>query len=58
MIAKTLVNMLKMVLEKIISKSLNAFIRVKKILDPIFVSNECLDSILKLENQELFVKWI
>jgi hypothetical protein len=43
-IAKILANMLKMVLEKIISKSQNTFIRSRQILDPILITNEWLDS--------------
>ncbi|XP_059451119.1 callose synthase 7-like [Corylus avellana] len=47
MIAKILVNMLKMGLERIISKSQNVFIRVRQILDPILFANECLNIILR-----------
>jgi hypothetical protein len=52
-IAKILANKLKMVLEKLISKSHNAFIRGRQVLDPILISNECLDS--RLRSNELGV---
>lgn len=52
-IAIILANRLKTVMEKVISNSQSAFIKVRQIFDPILIANEWLDS--KLRSGELGV---
>jgi hypothetical protein len=57
-IAKIPANEIKMVLEKIISKLQNAFIRGKQILDLVLIANKCLDSrLMDLEKAYYHVNW-
>lgn len=56
-ISKVLVNRLKTVLEKVISRFQNVLIRGRQLLDSVLVTNEFLDSKKDQENPVCFVNW-
>jgi hypothetical protein len=57
-ITKVLANRLKIVLDNIVSKTHNAFIRGLQIVDFVLIANDCLDSCLNLVSRAYYVNWI
>ena len=55
-LAKVLANRIKRVLDKVISKSQNAFVKDRQILDAVLIANELVDSTLRRKKQGMVCK--
>ena len=55
-LAKVLANRIKRVLHKVISKSQNAFVKDRQILDAVLIANELVDSTLRRKKQGMVCK--
>ena len=55
-LTKVLANRIKRVLDKVISKSQNAFVKDRQILDAVLIANELVDSTLRRKKQGMVCK--